>query len=86
MKLHYLAGDGGLERAIVIFRRLLLAIEVGTEMKRSLHGRSGRVALPRVNGTLAGLAIFDMLQRLRRLERAVDERKSVVDILKWWMI
>lgn len=51
-----------------------------------LQGRSGRVALPRVNGTLAGLAVFEMAERLRRVERAVDERKSVVDMMGCWMV
>lgn len=46
--------------------------------REDVQGRSGRVALPRVNGTLAGLAIFEMVERLRRVERAVDGRKSVV--------
>lgn len=86
VQLHYLAGDSGLERAIVVFGRGLSAIDVCTGEERNLHGRSGRVALPRVNGMLAGLAIFEMVERFRRVERAVDERRSVLDISDPWEV
>lgn len=43
----------------------------------SVHGRSGRVTLPRVKVVLAGLA----WERSRRVERAVVGRRSVVDIM-----
>ena len=52
------------------------------ERDGNLHGRSGSVALPRMNGVLAGLAILEMVEALRRVERAVDERKSVADMLR----
>ena len=38
--------------------------------------------MPRVKDVLAGLAPFDTAERLRRPERAVDERRSVVDMLE----
>ena len=46
-----------------------------------VHGRSGRVALPRLNWVLTGLAILETEERFRRVERAADWRSSVVDIL-----
>ena len=39
------------------------------------------MTLPRLNWVLAGLATLEMEERLRRVERAVDWRSSVVDIL-----
>ncbi len=49
------------------------------------------MALPRVKGMLAGFAILEMVVRLRRVERAVDDRKSVVDMMargsvSGWMV
>ena len=46
-----------------------------------VHGRSGRVTLPRLNWVLTGLATLETEERFRRVERAVDWRSSVVDIL-----
>ena len=48
-----------------------------------LHGKSGRVALPRVKeGIVAGRAILEMVVKLRRpLRTVVDERRRVVDML-----
>ena len=72
VKLHDLAGDGGLESAIVIYS------EVRSEFKRylegsSIHGRSGRVALPRAKeGMIAGWAILETEVKLRRPLRTVD--------------
>ncbi len=86
VEFHYLAGDGGLERAVVVLWSGWLVIAASIDREGHPHGRSGRVALPRVNGTLAGLAIFDMVQRLRRVERAVDERNSVVDMMDLWIV
>lgn len=47
-----------------------------------LHGRSGRVALPRVKVVLLGLAWFGREERIRRAERAEDGRRSVLDMLR----
>ena len=55
--------------------------DVGFLRCYDVHGRSGRVTLPRLNWVLAGLATLEMEERLRMVERAVDWRSSVVDIL-----
>lgn len=47
--------------------------------KAELHGRSGSVALPRVKVVLAGLA----WERARKAERAVEGRRSVLDMVEW---
>lgn len=39
------------------------------------------MTLPRLNWVLTGLAILVTAERFRRVERAVDWRSSVVDIL-----
>ena len=39
------------------------------------------MTLPRLNWVLTGLATLEMEERFRRVERAVDWRSSVVDIL-----
>ena len=48
-----------------------------------LHGRSGRVALPRAKeGIVAGRAILEMIFELRRpLRTMLGERRMVADIL-----
>ena len=56
--------------------------DAGHVRRHDVHGRSGRVTLPRVNWVLAGLATLGMDERLRRVERAVEWRSSVVDILR----
>lgn len=86
VQFHNLAGDGGLKGAVVVFWSLRSAVGGGLGGHGILHGRSGRVALPRVNGTLAGLAILELVERLRRAERAVDERKSGVDMMRRWIV
>lgn len=49
---------------------------------RKVHGRSGRVALPRAKeGMLAGRAILEMFMKLRRAVRVVDWRRRVADML-----
>ncbi len=40
------------------------------------------MTLPRLNWVLAGLATLEMEERLRRVERAVDWRSSVVDMFE----
>ena len=45
------------------------------------HGKSGSVTLPRVMIVLAGLTVLEIPVRPRRAERAVGERKMVVDIV-----
>lgn len=47
-----------------------------------VHGRSGRVTLPRLNWVLTGLATLETEERFRRVDRAMDWRSSVVDILR----
>ena len=54
----------------------------GFEICWDVHGRSGRVTLLRVNGMLAGLANLEAEERLRRVDRAVDWRSNVVDMLE----
>ena len=44
------------------------------------------MALLRVKGVLAGLAILEMVEALRRAERAVEQRNSVVDILVFFPV
>lgn len=48
-----------------------------------LHGKSGRVALPRAKeGIVAGRAILEMVVKLHMpLRTVVDERRRVVDML-----
>ena len=50
-----------------------------------LHGRSGRVALPRAKeGIVAGRVMLEMILELRRpLRTMLDERRMVADILSY---
>jgi len=58
--------------------------EIGVEelVGQSLHGRSGRVALPRVKLKLARAACLELGEApARRAARVVDVRSSVADIV-----
>lgn len=82
VELHDLAGDGGFERAIVIWKAFM-SIRYpfyARVMVEALHGRSGRVALPRTKLVLATPAAL-LEAPTRKAERTVAlVRKSVVDM------
>jgi len=97
VEFHDLAGDGGFEGGVVVFpfmeRFGLVRLCVSSCMKFGLgggtcrvlcnvHGRSGNVALPRMNCELAGLASLDVVERVRRALRAAEGRRRMVAILQ----
>lgn len=80
VELHDLAGDGRLECAVVIY------ITSISKMKRinlegDGHGKSGRVALPRVKLVLVTDAALLEAPALRADRATAEERKSVADMI-----
>ena len=53
----------------------------GEEMEWNVHGKSGRVALPRVKEVFAPTATLGAVERVRKAIRPIDGRKSAVDIV-----
>ena len=79
VELHDFTGDGGLERAIIICKELMSLCFLD-HTKLNLHGRSGRVALPRTKLMLA-MAAARLEAPARRAERAaVEVRRRVADM------
>jgi hypothetical protein len=79
VELHDFTGDGGFERAIVICKELMSLCSLD-HTKLNSHGRSGRVALPRMKLILA-IAAARLEAPARRAERAaVEVRRRVADM------
>ena len=78
VELHDFAGDGGFESAIVVWVPLSLASTRLQKAERCVHGRSGRVAFPRMNVEPARPAREALGAALRTAERRADVRRRVV--------
>jgi len=89
VELHDLAADGGFEFAIAVWWKYIVSVSgsfcatlfVSGKLAHS-HGRSGRVALPRVKVVLAMAARLVVEGALaRRAERAIELRSIAVDMV-----
>ena len=89
VELHDLAADGGFEFAIAVWWDDTMSVSVSfcatvfvSDKLAHSHGRSGRVALPRVKVVLAMAARLVAEGALaRRAERAIELRNIAVDMI-----
>ena len=78
VQLHDLAGDGGFERAVVVWRVLVAGTDASSWCDGLVHGRSGSVAFPRTNVVPARPARDVVGAAARAAERRADVRRSAV--------